>query len=697
MIIKSPRLILHRLAAFVVLAAVDCQLAVVFAQGTAFTYQGRLNQNSTPANGLYDFQFAIYDASTQGQAVASTVSVTAAAVSNGLFTATLDFGSGVFTGPARWLEISVRTNGTGTYSLLQPRQQVAPSPYALFAPMAGTAQTVPAGSITASQLATNAVGETALSSNLLAKVNAFLIWQTQTLPVVTSSNTVTTPAGYPFDFQVTATNFSPFFFYASGLPPGLSFDAFDTFAEISGICNSTGSFPVALQIGNVAGTIGTNLLLSFSPSPPTLDFQDLQTNYSRYLHGNVEIDALAYGFPLSYQWLQNGALLAGISGTNLVLTNLTWTNAGTYTIVATNYLGSARADIDLNVNNLAAWGAFADGSDVKDTAPATLTNVIAAANNDGILALTADGRIFRWDENGADPVLRLTNLVSVAAGLAHSLALSNNGTVYAWGDDSLGQTDVPPKATNVWAIAANGYVSAALKADGTVVMWGDDENNEFTPPSNATNLFAFAKGDSHSLGLRGDGTVVAWRDNTYGQTNVPTGLSGVVAIAAGVTHSLALLTNGMVTGWGDPGALNIPAGLTNVVSIAAGDSVSLALMADGTWTWWGDTNFWSPDEFPADLAHAAALYTSLDSFSAIINDTKSFVFNGKVSTSFSYQILPASKSKYFALGLPPGLSVNTSSGLVSGTPSKVGNWSVFLGTRNAVTNAAQVLYFRISP
>ena len=135
------------------------------AQGTAFTYQGRLNAGSGPATGLYDFQFNVCDAATAGNVLAGPVSVSGVAVSNGLFTVTLDFGGAVFTGPARWLDISVRTNGAGTFTDLSPRQLLSAAPYAVFAGgvnAAGISGTIPAanignGTITGNMLASNSI------------------------------------------------------------------------------------------------------------------------------------------------------------------------------------------------------------------------------------------------------------------------------------------------------------------------------------------------------------------------------------------------------------------------------------------------------------------------------------------------------------------------------------------------------------
>ena len=79
--------------------------------GTAFTYQGRLDDGALPVNGLYDFNFKLFDAETAGTLVgpALGVSLDTIAVSNGVFSVDLDFGP-VFNGDRRWLAVSVNTN-----------------------------------------------------------------------------------------------------------------------------------------------------------------------------------------------------------------------------------------------------------------------------------------------------------------------------------------------------------------------------------------------------------------------------------------------------------------------------------------------------------------------------------------------------------------------------------------------------------
>lgn len=104
--------------------------------GTAFTYQGRLIDANKPADGLYDFQFKLYDASVAGAQKGSTIVVSEVDVIDGCFTLGLDFGRTVFDGNDRWLEIGIRAgelNDPNGYTALSPRQEVTPTPYALYA------------------------------------------------------------------------------------------------------------------------------------------------------------------------------------------------------------------------------------------------------------------------------------------------------------------------------------------------------------------------------------------------------------------------------------------------------------------------------------------------------------------------------------------------------------------------------------
>src|SRR5947208_17072928 len=103
----------------------------VVAQSAAFTYQGRLVEAGQPANGIYDFQFRLADATTNGNPIGESVSQACVAVSDGLFVGRVDFGSGGFEGSARWLEIAVRPNDSSAeYAALAPRPSPPAAPYA---------------------------------------------------------------------------------------------------------------------------------------------------------------------------------------------------------------------------------------------------------------------------------------------------------------------------------------------------------------------------------------------------------------------------------------------------------------------------------------------------------------------------------------------------------------------------------------
>ncbi len=111
------------------------------AQGTAFTYQGQLSTTNGPANGNYDFTFTLFNNFTNGTPLGGPLIVTNVAVTNGLFTLALDFGS-VFTGEPAWLGLGVRTNGSGSYLPLTPLQELTPAPYAVYAASANATNLV---------------------------------------------------------------------------------------------------------------------------------------------------------------------------------------------------------------------------------------------------------------------------------------------------------------------------------------------------------------------------------------------------------------------------------------------------------------------------------------------------------------------------------------------------------------------------
>jgi photosystem II stability/assembly factor-like uncharacterized protein len=136
-------------------------LAALFA--TAFTYQGKLADGGNAASGSYDFRFTLYDVPGGGTVVGGPLTNSAVGVTNGSFTVTLDFGSAPFVGASRWLDIGVRTNGGGAFATLAPRQLLTPTPYAIWAPNAGSAATATTATTANSVAAANVTGTLALT------------------------------------------------------------------------------------------------------------------------------------------------------------------------------------------------------------------------------------------------------------------------------------------------------------------------------------------------------------------------------------------------------------------------------------------------------------------------------------------------------------------------------------------------------
>lgn len=271
-----------------------------------------------------------------------------------------------------------------------------------------------------------------------------------------------------------------------------------------------------------------------------------------------------------------------------------------------------------------AKGQLGDGSTTQRPTPVQVSGlsgvvgISAGANHS--LAVKSDGTVWAWGDNAVGqlgdgsattrlvPVrsgrplvagqLGLTDVVAVAAGANHSLALKSDGTVWATGDETYGQLgrgylgghsrswiQAGPQVEGiifgqeplsaVVGIAAGGNHSAAVKSDGTVWGWGSNGSGEIGNGSTAdaswpvqasgvSGASAVAAGASHTLALKTDGTTVAWGANGSGQlgngttTNSSvatpvTALSGASALAAGSAHTLALVGGGQALGWGANG------------------------------------------------------------------------------------------------------------------------------------------------
>ncbi|MDW5328856.1 hypothetical protein R6Y94_34275 [Plantactinospora sp. KLBMP9567] len=321
---------------------------------------------------------------------------------------------------------------------------------------------------------------------------------------------------------------------------------------------------------------------------------------------------------------------------------------------------------------VAGWGRngsfeLGNGSSLDYRAPGrvalpagTTVGDVAAGYHHGLVA-TSTGGVLGWGANGNGqlgdgtttsrgipvPVSLPAGTVvtAVAAGLAHSLALTDTGQVYAWGRNGAGQlgdgttvsrtSPVPvslPTGVTITAIAAYNVHSLGLTTTGQVYAWGNNTYGQLgdgttisrtTPvpvslPA-GTTATGLAAGGFHSLARTAAGPVLAWGYNSVGQlgdgsttsrsTPVPVSLPGgttVTSLAAGLLHSLAVTSAGQALAWGSnsvgqlgdgtitnrstPVSVSLPAG-TTVTAVAGGSVHSLAATSTGLVLGWGRNNY----------------------------------------------------------------------------------------------------------
>ena len=375
----------------------------------------------------------------------------------------------------------------------------------------------------------------------------------------------------------------------------------------------------------------------------------------------------------------NGAALTNLNAAQLtgtvplaLLPGAVVTNGQSGVTLAGTLSGNGAGITNVDVRNLRvifasyprAWGNVFFG---ETNVPPGLSNVLAVcAGRYHSLLLKDNGTVLAWglgtnalpgggvtgDTWGQVMVpAGLSNVVALGAGIYHSFAVKQDGSLVGWGNNSLGQVTVPAGLSNVVAASGGLDFSVALKSDGTVVAWGGNPGGQTNVPAGLSDVVAIDGGYAHTLALKSDGTVVAWGWNPNSQTNVPPGLNDVVAIAAGEMHSLALKRDGTVVAWGagtnnsgtypNFGQSLVPTNLSNVVAISAGINHSLALKSDGTLVAWGRTNELQT-LIPADMTNVTAIACGGNFNLAILQPSQSAqvallnrdnVFTGSITAS----------------------------------------------------------------
>jgi hypothetical protein len=298
---------------------------------------------------------------------------------------------------------------------------------------------------------------------------------------------------------------------------------------------------------------------------------------------------------------------------------------------------------------------------------------ISASGSRGQTVLLGSGEVLFWGDSGYGqnniPDEAKHGIVAVSAGSRHSIVLTAAGKVLVWGNNQYGQTSVPTDArSEIRTISAGGYHSLALTKSGRVVAWGDNGNGATTVPAECNSgIVAIAGGDQHSLALTVDGKVLAWGNSLSGATTVPTAaLSGVKQISASGASSYALKQDGTILAWGRgvEGQLNVPATYQNsYLSVRGGYHHSLAII---------------PGTPP------------------VITTPSTLIGTVGVPLEYSVTASGIAPITYSAFNLPASLTINTNSGLISGTPTEAGSGMATITATNAFGTTNQIAAFVIA-
>jgi len=315
---------------------------------------------------------------------------------------------------------------------------------------------------------------------------------------------------------------------------------------------------------------------------------------------NPTFSVVAHGGPTpAYQWQFNGGDIPGATQTNLTLQNVQATNAGTYNVTLSNYLGAVVSD-----------SATLAVDDTQPILNGDLANRVAIGGTSVILSPSIYGTeplAYQWRMNGA-PLSGATNAslifptVQATNAGRYSLAVTNvlgslttrtatltveqypapSSTIVAWGDNTYCQTVLPVGETNVVALTAGTYQTVFLRADGTMGDFGSPINTPATYQG-LPRVAAVETKAEYVLALGTNGTPFSFGLTFLsGASDVPTNVVNVVQTAIS-TPRLALLEDGALTGWidascgvvsqHDPG--HILTALTNLSNVTA-----IAMSAD---------------------------------------------------------------------------------------------------------------------
>ncbi len=298
-------------------------------------------------------------------------------------------------------------------------------------------------------------------------------------------------------------------------------------------------------------------------------------------------------------------------------------------------------------------------------------------------------------------------------GKTYGCALGLNRMVKCWGNNTYGVVSTIPATTDIARVTSGNTHSCLMTKAGFIQCWGNSALNRLSVPNPGfLRLYTGVDaGNDHTCGLVDDGSVRCWGVNTYGQTTIPADLltRGIITkISSGGTFTCGLHEDGSLECWGGNGVVDSirtePTG--EFADVSAGGNFACAINASGAATCWGGLATAPAGSFTriaSGADHVCGILTngtmqcwgnnssgqapvvsispaSLPQANKGVTWSAQTTAAGGRDTQYSYSISSGS--------LPNGLTLNSTSGLISGTPAVAGVYPITLRAQEADHNPA---------